>query len=130
LKTAFSDHREQTQEHCDRLVQVFASIGEKADTTKCPAMAGIISEGEDLIDDTDDNSAQRDVALILAAQKAEHYEIASYGGLAQLANTLGYQEARQLLASTLQEEKEADALLTLIAEGGRNQQASTEPAKS
>jgi len=126
LKNAFSTHREQTREHVSRLEQVFSSIGEDADTTKCPAMAGIISEAEDLIDDTDDNSSQRDAALILAAQKAEHYEIASYGGLAQLAQTLGYQEAKQLLGQTLQEEKMADELLTQIAEGGVNQQASQE----
>jgi ferritin-like metal-binding protein YciE len=127
LKTAFTEHQQQTREHVERLESVFASIGEDADTTKCPAMAGIISEAEDLIDDTDENTSQRDVALILAAQKAEHYEIASYGGLAQLAKTLGFQEAHQLLAQTLQDEKQADALLTRIAESGTNQRASQEP---
>jgi ferritin-like metal-binding protein YciE len=90
-------------------------------------MSGIIEEGEDIVDDTDDGSAQRDVGIIFAAQKAEHYEIATYGGLAQLAKTLGYTEAKDLLGQTLQEEKQADALLTQIAESGINYQASKEP---
>src|SRR5438067_1184648 len=101
LKEAFRDHQEQTREHARRLEDVFSSIGEDADTTKCPAMAGIISEAEDIIDETDEGTSQRDAALILAAQKAEHYEIATYGGLAQLAETLGYTEAKQLLGRTL-----------------------------
>jgi len=126
LRNAFQAHQEQTREHCTRLEQVFASIGETPDTTKCPAMAGIISEAEDLIDDTDSGTSQRDVALILAAQKAEHYEIASYGGLAQLAQTLGYTEAQRLLTLTLQEEKMADQLLTDLAESGINEDASQE----
>ena len=128
LRNAFRTHQEQTREHCNRLEQVFASIGETPDTTKCPAMAGIISEAEDLIDDTDSGSSQRDVALILAAQKAEHYEIASYGGLAQLAQTLGYTQAQQLLRLTLEEEKMTDQLLTDLAESGINQDAGQEIA--
>jgi len=126
LREAFTTHQQQTVEHARRLEEVFSSIGEDADTTKCPAMAGIINEAEDLIDETDDDSSQRDVALILAAQKAEHYEIASYGGLAQLAQTLGFEQAHRLLGQTLQEEKDTDALLTRIAESGTNQSASTE----
>ena len=106
--------------------QVFGLLGEKAEAKKCPAMAGIVEEGEEIIDETDEGSAQRDVGIIFAAQKAEHYEIATYGGLAQLAKTLGYQEAKDLLGKTLEEEKQADSLLTEIAEGGINYQAGQE----
>lgn len=77
--------------------------------------------------DTEEGSSQRDVALIFAAQKAEHYEIATYGGLATLAKILGYTEAKEVLGETLSEEKEADVLLTQIAESGINLQASREP---
>lgn len=126
LKQALDSHVTQTRVHVDRLERVFSLIGEEADTRKCPAMSGIIEEGEDIIDETDDGSAQRDVGIIFAAQKAEHYEIATYGGLAQLAKTLGYNEAKELLGQTLQEEKQADELLTQIAESGINYQASKE----
>ncbi|SDE97059.1 Ferritin-like metal-binding protein YciE [Mucilaginibacter pineti] len=126
LKDAFANHCAQTKEHVSRLEQVFGLVGEEVDSTKCPAMAGIVSEGKDIIDDTDEGSAQRDVGLIFASQKAEHYEIATYGGMVTLAKTLGYQEAADILAQTLTEEKEADELLTQIAENDINYQASTE----
>jgi len=128
LKQAFATHQQQTKTHISRLEQVFASIGQEADTTKCPAMAGIIDEANDIIDETEEGTAQRDAALILAAQKAEHYEIASYGGLAQLAETLGYTEAKSLLGQTLEEEKQTDQLLTQIAKSSANVQASQEPS--
>jgi len=89
-------------------------------------MAGIVDEGSDLIDDTDDGSAQRDVALIFAGQKAEHYEMATYGGLVSLARTLGYSDAAELLYETLSEEREADALLSRIAESEVNDLAKNE----
>lgn len=127
LKDALGNHLAQTQNHLDRLEKVFGIIGEKAEGKKCPAMAGIAEEGEDIIDETDEGSAQRDVGIIFAAQKAEHYEIATYGGLAQLAKTLGYTDAKDLLGQTLEEEKQADLLLTQIAESGINFQAGTEP---
>ena len=127
LKNAFGNHLAQTKNHVSRLEQVFGIIGEDVDTTKCPAMAGIVDEGEDIIDDTDKGTAQRDVGLIFAGQKAEHYEIATYGGMVTLAKTLGYDDAAALLSQTLAEEKEADSLLTEIAENNINFQASTEP---
>jgi len=130
LKNAFRNHLEQTKEHVTRLENVFNMIGEEADATKCHAMAGIVDEGEDIIDDTDVGTAQRDVGLIFAAQKAEHYEIATYGGLAQLAKTLGYNDASNVLGRTLSEEKETDALLTQIAESNVNYQASREPQEA
>lgn len=130
LKDAFMRHREQTATHISRLEKVFDAIGEEADTTKCPAMAGIIAEAEDIIDETDEGTSQRDAALVLAAQKAEHYEIATYGGLAQLAQTLGFTEAKTLLGQTLEEEKQTDALLTQIAESGINYQAMQESSNA
>jgi len=127
LKEAFGNHLTETENHVSRLEQIFGIIGEDVDTTKCAAMAGIVDEGEDIIDDTDEGTAQRDVGLIFAGQKAEHYEIATYGGMVTLAKTLGYNEAAELLSQTLQEEKNADELLTQIAENNINYQASTEP---
>ncbi|WP_183566072.1 ferritin-like domain-containing protein [Mucilaginibacter sp. SP1R1] len=126
LKDAFGNHLTQTQNHVTRLEQVFGLIGEDVDTTKCAAMAGIVDEGEDIIDETEEGTAQRDVGLIFAGQKAEHYEIATYGGMVTLAKTLGYSDAADLLGQTLEEEKEADNLLTRIAENNINYQASTE----
>ncbi len=128
LKDAFNNHLEQTKNHVNRLEQVFETIGEKAKSKKCLAMAGIVDEGDDIIDETDEGTAQRDVALIFAAQKAEHYEIATYGGLATLAKVLGYQEVKETLGQILTEEKETDALLTQIAENDINYQASQEEA--
>jgi ferritin-like metal-binding protein YciE len=127
LREALNAHAAQSKTHMDRLEKVFSLIGEEADGKKCPAMAGILEEAEDMIADTDDDSAQRDVGIIFAAQKAEHYEIATYGGLAQLAKTMGLLEAKELLGQTLEEEKQADLLLTQIAEGNINDQASKEP---
>ncbi len=126
LKQAFMDHQMETKNHVSRLEQVFNMIGEEANAQKCPAMAGIVDEGEEIIDETEDGTAQRDVGLIFAGQKAEHYEIATYGGLIQLAHTLGRDDAAQILTQTLQEEKKADALLTEIAENNINYQAAKE----
>lgn len=90
-------------------------------------MSGIIDESEDIIDNTDNGSAQRDVGLIFAGQKADHYQIATYGGLVSLAKTLGCQQAAEILEQTLKEEKQADVLLTKIAEDHINYDASLEP---
>lgn len=127
LKDAFATHCNETQNHVSRLEQIFGMIGEEVDSSKCPAMAGIVDEGEDIIDDTEEGSAQRDVGLIFAGQKAEHYEIATYGGMVTLAKTLGYDDAANLLSQTLSEEKQADELLTSIAENDINYQAAGEP---
>jgi ferritin-like metal-binding protein YciE len=127
LRQAFEDHLRQTENHVTRLREVFQLIDEPVTAQKCPAMSGIVDEGEDIIDDTDDGSAQRDVGLIFAGQKAEHYEIATYGGLVSLAKTLGYKEAAEKLEQTLAEEKQADVLLTQIAERHINYDASLEP---
>lgn len=127
LKEAFENHLSQTEEHVERLKEIFGLLGLEPDTTTCDAMDGIVDEGESIIDDTEEGTAQRDVGLIFAGQKAEHYEIASYGGMVSLAKTLGYNEAATILSLTLNEEKEADALLTVIAENNVNYEASNEP---
>ena len=127
LKESFNDHLKETRQHIERLKDVFALINEEADDKKCKAMAGIVDEGEEIIDDTEQGTAQRDVGLIFAAQKAEHYEIATYGGLATLARTLGYNQVSEILEKTLLEEKQADEMLTYIAENGINYAASQEP---
>jgi ferritin-like metal-binding protein YciE len=126
LKQAFSSHLQETKNHVSRLENVFAQIGEEAEAVKCHAMEGITEEGEDIIDETEDNTAQRDVGLIFAGQKAEHYEIASYGGLIELARTLGYKEAAETLSETLEEEKNADQKLSELARGGINARAAAE----
>jgi ferritin-like metal-binding protein YciE len=126
LAEAFADHLAVTQEQVSRLEQVFEMMGEKARGKKCDAMEGLVKEAESVIEDTEEGTATRDVALIIAAQKVEHYEIASYGGLATLAKTLGKNDVAQLLGQTLDEEKETDELLTQLAENNINQSASKE----
>ncbi len=126
LQAAFEEHTQQSQTHVERLEQVFEMMGAKAQAKKCDAMAGIIEEGKGIIEETDKGTATRDVGLILAAQKVEHYEIATYGGLAQLATTLGLEDVADLLRQTLEEEKETDVKLTDIAESSVNYQASEE----
>jgi ferritin-like metal-binding protein YciE len=126
LQNAIGDHLEQTKEHVSRLEQIFVLLGQKPQAKKCDAMEGITKEGEGVIEDTEDGTATRDVGVILAGQKVEHYEIATYGGLAQLARTLGHDDAAEILETTLAEEKEADELLTSIAENNVNYQAEQE----
>ena len=126
LQTAFQDHWAQTQTHCERLEQCFEILGTPAKAKKCEAMNGIIKEGEDIISETEAGTATRDVGLILAAQKAEHYEIATYGGLCQLAKTLGNDQVAKLLSQTLAEEKTTDEKLTTIAEKNVNYSAKNE----
>ncbi|MEJ7739060.1 MAG: ferritin-like domain-containing protein [Chitinophagaceae bacterium] len=126
LKQAFQKHTTVTQEQIARLDQVFEMMGKRAQGKKCEAMEGLIKESESAIEDTEAGSKTRDVALIMAAQKVEHYEIASYGGLVQITKTMGKQEVSDLLAQTLAEEKETDQLLTDIAENNINLQAQEE----
>jgi ferritin-like metal-binding protein YciE len=126
LKNAFTEHLDQTKEHVARLEQVFELLGHKPQAKKCDAMEGITEEGASIIEDTEDGTSTRDVALILAGQKAEHYEIATYGGLAQIAKTLGHRDVAKILETTLQEEKKTDQTLTQLAESSVNQDASAE----
>jgi ferritin-like metal-binding protein YciE len=113
-----------------RLEQVFEMLGKKAQAKKCDAMEGITMEAQTVMEETEKGTATRDVALIMAAQKAEHYEIATYGGLVQLAKTIGQEDIANILHETLEEEKEADQTLTDIAENNINYQAATEPESS
>lgn len=126
LKGAINDHLEVTKTHVSRLEEVFNLLGEKAQAKKCEAMEGITKEGESILEDTETGTSTRDVGIILAAQKVEHYEISTYGGLAQLATTLGLSEVASLLTQTLVEEKEADQSLTGIAENNINYEAASE----
>ncbi|SHH64366.1 Ferritin-like metal-binding protein YciE [Chryseobacterium oranimense] len=116
LKEAFEDHQLQTKKHVSRLEKVFKLIDEKPEKKECEAIKGIIKEGEEIIKSTQEGSMTRDAALIIAAQKVEHYEIATYGGLAQLAITMGHDKVADLLEKTLQEEEDTDYNLTEIAE--------------
>lgn len=126
LAQAIGEHLEATRTHVTRLEDVFGLLGERAQAKKCDAMEGLVKEGQGIIEDTDAGTAVRDVGLILAAQKVEHYEIATYGGLTQLAKTLGLNEVKNLLGQTLNEEKEADEMLTSIAENDVNYDAAGE----
>ncbi len=126
LKKSLVEHLEVTKEQVTRLEQIFEILGEKVQAKKCEAIIGLIKEGDSIVADTEKGSLTRDVGIIMAAQKIEHYEIATYGGLAQIARTLGIKEVAVLLGETLDEEKDADQLLTGIAENHINLEASNE----
>ncbi|MDB6124362.1 MAG: hypothetical protein JWQ71_3355 [Pedosphaera sp.] len=115
LREGFEMHLEQTEEHVRRLEQVFEIFGEKAKAKKCEAMAGLIEEGKNMIEE-DADPAVKDAGLIAAAQKVEHYEIASYGTLRTWAELLEKDEAVSLLEETESEEKETDEKLTELSE--------------
>lgn len=126
LKKAFQQHLEVTKKQIDRLDKVFTQLGKKAQGKKCEAMQGLIEESESIISETKDDTFTRDAALIISAQKVEHYEIAAYGGLAQLAKTMNKKGIANALGTTLNEEKKTDELLTRIAEKSINVEASGE----
>jgi ferritin-like metal-binding protein YciE len=128
LKQTITTHWEETKNQITRLESVFASVGEKAVAKKCLAMEGLLAEATELLEDTEKGTELLDVAIISAAQKVEHYEIASYGTLRTLAGTLGFSEAQGLLDETLAEEKNADSLLTQVAENYVNEAAAAEVA--
>lgn len=128
LADALARHLEITKTHVTRLQKIFELLGKKAQAKKCDAMEGLSKEGEGILEDTEKGTVTRDVGIILASQKVEHYEIATYGGLAQLAKTLGLTKIADLLSQTLREEKEADETLTAIAENDINYKASGELA--
>ena len=115
LMNAFQTHLAQTEEQIGRVEQVFEVLEMPARAKKCEAMEGLVMEAQQAIEDTDKGTATRDAALIISAQKVEHYEIASYGSLVQLAKTIGLNDAIDLLQQTIDEEKETDVLLTELA---------------
>lgn len=122
LIKALDEHLSETEKQVNRLEKVFKSIGEKAKAKKCEAMEGLIEEAEEIMKETEKGQV-RDAGIIVAAQKVEHYEIATYGSLCVFAETLGKDEAFNLLKETLTEEKEADQKLTKIAESSVNKEA-------
>jgi len=126
LRKAFEDHLEETKTHVTRVEKAFGIMGEKAQAKKCDAMEGIVKEGASIIDETEEGTATRDVGLVLAAQKVEHYEIATYGGLIQLAKNLGHEDVADLLYQNIKQEEAADQLLTRIAESHINYEAAQE----
>lgn len=126
LATAIEKHLEETKEHVSRLEEVFKLMGEKPQAKKCDAMDGLVKEAESILEDTDSDTMVRDAGIIIASQKVEHYEIASYGSLVALADKMGLKDASKLLSLTLQEEKITDSNLTELALSEINEEAATE----
>lgn len=116
LKQAFLNHLEETRNQVVRLENVFELMGAKPTSKLCKAMEGLVEEGKEAIEETDKGSLLRDVVLIIAAQKVEHYEMAAYGSLRSLANVLGLSKAAKILQETLDEEGNADKLLTQLSD--------------
>lgn len=126
LRTALDEHLNVTKEQAAQVERVFELMGKKAQGKKCEAMEGLVKEAESIVEETEAGTATRDVGIIMAAQKVEHYEIASYGSLAQLAKTMGLGEAKTILGNILNQEKEADKLLSKIATSNINFKAEME----
>jgi ferritin-like metal-binding protein YciE len=126
LQEAFEDHLFATQKHVSRLEKVFKNLGKEPEAKKCEAMAGLVEEAKSIIKETKDGTMTRDVALIIAAQKVEHYEIATYGSMVQLARTMDKEDIAAILEKTLWEEEDTDQHLTQIAESSINPMADEE----
>jgi ferritin-like metal-binding protein YciE len=137
LRSGFEEHLEQTKGHAERIEQIFQTLGEPAKGKKCKGIQGIVTEGGETMEE-DFEGAVMDAALIAAAQRVEHYEIAAYGSVRAFAQTLGETEAASLLEQTLNEEKETDAKLTELsetinsqaAEDGASPEESEKPTRS
>jgi len=124
LRSAFQEHLEQTRIQAQRLEEIFQKLNESAKGEKCKGVAGIIDEGEDMMD-KDAPPAVGDAALIGSAQRVEHYEIAAYGTVRTYARRLGFEDQAQLLQQTLEEESDTDKKLTSLAESYINENAKT-----
>lgn len=129
LVEALENHLVETEGQVTRLEQVFEMLGKKATAKKCEAMEGLMKEAEEIMDECEEG-AMCDAGIISAAQKVEHYEIATYGTLRQFAETLGLNEAVELLQTTLDEEKAADEKLTEVAVSAVNVEANEEEAET
>jgi len=125
LIAALENHLAETESQVERLEEIFEMLGKKAQAKKCEAMAGLVKEGEEIMKDTK-KGAMRDAGIISAGQKVEHYEIASYGTLRTFANVLGLSEVASILEEILEEEKNADSILTEVAESTINVAAANE----
>ncbi|HZS30664.1 MAG TPA: DUF892 family protein [Gaiellaceae bacterium] len=117
LKTAFQEHLDETRGHVKRVEEALGELGITSPSEECKGMKGLIAEGEEIVEMDGDPTA-KDAALIAAAQRVEHYEIAAYGTARQLADDCGLDSIRELMDQTLDEESQADKLLTKIATGG------------
>jgi len=124
LRAAFQQHEQETRGQVERLEEVFRELGEPPSGKTCHGMEGLIEEGSEVMEE-DAEPSVKDAALIVAAQKAEHYEIASYGSVCVFAETLGLDRIKQLLKQTMAEEEAADKKLTQIAESVINVEAAT-----
>jgi ferritin-like metal-binding protein YciE len=125
LIDALHFHLNETEEHVERLEEIFEAIDVKPVAEKCEATAGLLKEAAEIMDECEEG-AMRDAGIISAAQKVEHYEIATYGTLRQFAETLDLEDVISLLESTLEEEKAADATLTKVAISAINMEAAEE----
>ncbi|WP_316738560.1 ferritin-like domain-containing protein [Pedobacter aquatilis] len=126
LAAAFEKHTQETQTHIETLEEIFGLLDEKATAKKCDAMAGLLDEANGIIEETDEGTMIRDAGLILAAQKVEHYEIATYGTLKVFAENMDRSDVASLLEQTLENEKSTDVALTEIAVSAINSEAAAE----
>jgi ferritin-like metal-binding protein YciE len=122
LEKAFTSHLQETEGHVERLERIFTELGQAARGKRCKGMEGLVEEGKEFMKE-DGEASVIDAALIAAAQRVEHYEIAAYGCLRTYAQLLGHQNAAKLLAQTLSEEEAADKKLTAIGERSVNAEA-------
>ncbi len=127
LRAAIEEHTTQTEGHVSKLEEVFELLGKKPQAKKCDAMEGLLKEGNSIVEETEDGTMTRDAGIIAAAQKVEHYEIASYGTLVQLAKTMEKDDIAGILQDILEEEKATDQGLSEIAENSINWAAELEP---
>lgn len=126
LIKAIEKHGKETDNQVNRLEQVFEHLGVKASGEKCEAMAGLLKEAKEILKENKDNTMVKDAGIIIACQKVEHYEIATYGSLVSLSKKMGADECTKLLEETLEEEKKTDASLTKLAESEINEKAMKE----
>lgn len=126
LADAFREHCEQTKRHAERVEHIFERMEAPAEEAEDESVKGMIEEARKVVSGTEGDSMVRDAALIIAAQKIEHYEIAAYGSLRTLARTMEHNQAAEMLDTTLEEEKETDRSLTELAESFVNVEASEE----
>lgn len=123
LAMGFEKHTKETEGQAKRLEEIFELMGEKAQAKKCEAMAGLVKEAEEIMEETEEGTYTRDAGLVMAGQKVEHYEIASYGALVVFAEQMGETKVAELLKQTLEEEKNTDMTLTTVSEDQVNEKA-------